>query len=190
LVSGFRNPKSPKVSLASSCVKRLIGQSNGGIVNAQPEVPSTEPIREGCFEEVPWSESARFSATAESLDALFCGKLAGLSVPAFLTNEECHELKRQVELVEFGEYENVWPRIGRIGITVFEYQHTGRAAYFSAVAGANSTVAAITEGICNPVQRVIDWLSRLSPENPVGIAREEGTGSILRAFSGELKREP
>jgi hypothetical protein len=135
--------------------------------------------------ESPWADIVYSPAHPESLDSLFSGRIAGLCVPDFLTREECKALTQRVHEVEFEEYKDVWPPIDRFGITVFEYDRVGKQEYFRSVEEANRRTARITDGICNPVQRVMDWLSSLSPSTRVSLAHEDAYGPY---FAGLLRR--
>jgi hypothetical protein len=132
-----------------------------------------------------WHNTLDFPATPATLDMLFAGKIAGLCVPEFLTAEECANLKGMLEQYAFEDYLNVVPRIEKIGITVFEFDGIGKKEYFEAVEVANRRVAAITNGICSPLQRVINWLSTLSPNKKVNVAYEPGYGPY---FAGIFRR--
>jgi hypothetical protein len=135
--------------------------------------------------EISWEEATQLPATAATLEMLMEGEIAALCVPSFLDVEDCRALKQRAEELEFKDYLNVTPRIGRVGITVFEYESIGKRQYFEAVNGANRSIAAITAGICDPLQRMIGWLSALSPNRKVGLAREENHGPY---FAGLLRR--
>lgn len=133
----------------------------------------------------PWSQTVDSSATAESLQRLFSGEIAGICLPNFLTPIECKQLTDRMKEVEFAEYQNVSPPIGRFGITVFEYDCLGKAEYFKAVERAERSTARITNGIVNPRDRVMDWLSSLLPDVSINRAFEDGYGPY---FAGLLRR--
>jgi hypothetical protein len=135
--------------------------------------------------ESSWHETTQLLPDAAALEKLFAGEVASLCVPSFLTPEECQILKQRAEDLEFKDYLNVTPRIERVGITVFEYFGIGKKEYFEAVTGANRSISKITDGICNPLQRVIGWLRALAPESLVSIAHEEGYSDY---FAGILRR--
>lgn len=132
-----------------------------------------------------WQDTLRLPATPATLEMLLAGKIAGLCVPGFLTAEECATLRRRLEQCAFEDYINVVPRIERIGITVFEFDGIGKKQYFDAVEAANRRIAAITNGMCCPLQRVIDWLSALSANGRVNVAYEPGFGPY---FAGLFRR--
>jgi hypothetical protein len=54
-----------------------------------------------------------------------------------------------------------------------------------AVDSANHSIACVTNGICCPLQRALDWLSKLFPGRSVNIAYEPGIGHY---FAGLLRR--
>lgn len=132
-----------------------------------------------------WEDSLQLPATPATLEMLFAGQIAGLCVPNFLTAEECMELKQRAGQYEFENYLNVVPRIEKVGITVFEFDQIGKKEYFAAVEPANRRIARLTDGICCPLQRVLDWLSALSPNRRVGVAHEPGLGPY---FAGLFRR--
>ncbi len=162
-----------------------LDEEEDSLKNIRQSLLGAENIPEQELEKVPWTGSAHLPAKPETLEALFRGTVAGLCVPNFLTQEECRKLKQRTEGVEFVDYENVWPRIGRLGITVFEYNRIGKARYFETVPRANSTIMKVLQDIYNPTQRVMDWLSRLAPQSKVGIAHEDNYGDY---FAGLLRR--
>jgi hypothetical protein len=135
--------------------------------------------------DVSWQDTLDLPATPETLNMLFEGKTAGVCVPGFLSAEECAKLVKKSEECEFGDYLNVVPRIEKVGITVFEFDGIGKKQYFDSVAGANRRIANITNGICNPLERVIHWLSALSPGRKVGVANETGYGPY---FAGLFRK--
>lgn len=134
---------------------------------------------------ISWEDSLQLPATPATLEMLFAGQIAGLCVPDFLTPQECMALKQRAEHYEFENYRNVVPRIEKVGITVFEFDQIGKKEYFAAVESANQRIARLTDGICCPLQRVLDWLSALSPNRRVGVAQEPGLGPY---FAGLFRR--
>jgi hypothetical protein len=134
---------------------------------------------------VPWEDTLHLPVTAATLDMLFAGEIAGLYVPDFLTTEECACLKNRSGECEFEDYVNVAPRIEKCGITVFEFNKIGKKQYFEAVELANRRIERITNGICCPLQRVINWLATLAPDRRVNVAYEPGFGHY---FAGLFRR--
>ena len=132
-----------------------------------------------------WADTLDFPATPATLDMLFAGEIAGLCVPDFLSAEECARLRKNTAECHFQDYLNVSPRIEKFGITVFEYDKIGKKQYFDAVEPANRTVALLTNGICRPLQRVLDWFSALCPGRSVDVAYEPGFGPY---FAGLFRR--
>jgi len=142
------------------------------------------PIRE-LIDATVWQRTLEISPSPLALNLLFEGKIAGLCIPGFLTDEECLALKARAEDLEFKDYLKVEPKIGRIGVTVFEYNAVGKSDYFEASKRAVQSVSQITKCICHPLERVIEWLGALSPGRQVNIAHEEGHGFY---FAGLLRR--
>ena len=147
--------------------------------------PSLFGALEQAYPDVAWKSSVHSSPTPAILDKLFSGQIAGICVPGFLTRKECENLSQRAEELEFKDYLNVTPRIGRVGITVFEYDTIGKPAYFGAVQPANHRIAQLTNGICNPLERIIDWFKTMSPRAQVDVAHEQGFGSY---FAGLFRR--
>jgi hypothetical protein len=56
-----------------------------------------------------------------------------IRIKDFATEQECDSLVAQAQVFNFDSYQNVYPKIERIGITVFEYNPISKAAYFQAV---------------------------------------------------------
>jgi hypothetical protein len=132
-----------------------------------------------------WEDSLQLPATPATLEMLFAGQIAGLCVPEFLTAKECTELKQRAGQYEFENYRNVVPGIEKVGITVFEFDQIGKKEYFAAVESANRRIARLTDGICCPLQRVLDWFSALSPNRRVSVGDEPGLGPY---FAGLFRR--
>ncbi|HEX2327668.1 MAG TPA: hypothetical protein VHN74_03010 [Candidatus Angelobacter sp.] len=132
-----------------------------------------------------WNDTLNLPASSETLNMLLSGTIAGLCVPQFLTLAECSALADNAREYEFNRYLNVVPRIDKVGITVFEFDQIGKSKYFEGVDAANRSISRITNGICSPLQRVLDWLSALAPHCTVGVANEPGYGAY---FAGLLRR--
>lgn len=132
-----------------------------------------------------WENTIEMTPTAETLALLFQGRIAGICVRNFLTPRECEALSHRATELEFKDYANVWPRIGRVGLTVFEHNAIGKSAYFQAVEHANKRIADIIRGIADPLTRVMDWFAKLLPNTQVNIAHEQGYGSY---FAGLFRR--
>ncbi len=147
--------------------------------------PSFFSALEQAHSDVSWESSVHSSVTPPILDKLFSGQIAGICIPGFLTRKEAAALSQRAEDLEFKDYLNVSPRIGRVGITVFEYDSIGKPGYFEAVQQANRRIAHLTDGICNPLERVIAWLKTMSPRAQVGIAQEQNFGPY---FAGLFRR--
>src|SRR5581483_9470904 len=147
--------------------------------------PSLFGALEQAYPDVAWESTVHSSPTPVIFDKLLSGQIAGICVPGFLTKKECEDLSQRAEELEFKDYLNVTPRIGRVGITVFEYDSIGKPAYFEAVQHANRRIAQLTSGICNPLERVINWLKTMSPRAQVGVAHEQGYGPY---FAGLFRR--
>jgi hypothetical protein len=132
-----------------------------------------------------WGESVVFGPEPGTLDQLFGGTIAGLCIPAFLSPAECAQLRQRADALEFSDYVSVFPSIGRVGLTVFEYDRLGKHRYFEAVADAQQRLERVTQGVCDPVARVRERIASLAPTRRVEIAEEPGHGQY---FAGLLRR--
>ena len=122
--------------------------------------------------------------TADSLSALLDGSLVVLQIPAFASAQECSDLARRACQLSFDSYEQVEPRINRVGITVFEFDRIGKQEYFDKVPEATGCRKEVVERFFDPVERVMDAFSKIS-DSPVAFAEEEGYGKY---FAGLIRR--
>ncbi|MDB9304105.1 hypothetical protein PN488_06885 [Nodularia spumigena CS-591/12] len=80
-----------------------------------------------------WESKKEYCLTKESLKMLWENRIPLIRIKDFATEQECDILVAQAQLFHFNSYQNVYPKIERIGITVFEYNRISKAAYFQAV---------------------------------------------------------
>ncbi len=132
-----------------------------------------------------WADTLLDSPDPNALRNLLGGRSAGICMPDFLAGHECVALTERVNELEFGDYLNVTPAIGRVGTTVFEYDAIGKQEYFIEAKAANARIAKIVDGLFHPMQRVMEWLKALHPNGDVRIAEEDGYGPY---FAGLLRR--
>ena len=123
--------------------------------------------------------------TAETLSALFEGSVLAIHIPNFAPLHEISCLAKRANDLEFKPYEQVWPLIDRVGITVFEFDGTtGKPGYFEAVPGASLHRENTTQGIFDPVKKIMHALASCTDQT-VQIAQEEGYGPY---FAGLIRR--
>jgi len=118
-----------------------------------------------------WPVVERDCLDHEVLEALLDNEVAAVRVPDFVSADVCAEAVAAIEAHGFGFYQNVEPRIGRIGITQYEHR-VAREEYFQKARVANEARAQLFSTTADPVMLVIDAL-------------EEGWGSPV-----ELATEP
>ena len=80
-----------------------------------------------------WDKKQEYPLTAESLKMLLEQRIPMIRLKDFASAQECEMLVAQAEFFYFDCYQDVNPKIERIGITVFEYNRISKAAYFQAV---------------------------------------------------------
>ncbi|MHC5821499.1 MAG: hypothetical protein ACYT04_37940, partial [Nostoc sp.] len=84
-----------------------------------------------------WDKKQEYSLTAESLKMLLEQRIPLIRLKEFATEEECEMLYDQTQLLNFNAYEDVSPKIEKVGITVFEYNSISKADYFKEVERAS-----------------------------------------------------
>ena len=102
-----------------------------------------------------WNKKQEYSLTTESLRMLLENRIPLIRLKEFATPQECEMLVAQAELFNFDCYQNVHPKIERIGITVFEYNRTSKAAYFQAVERTTKLRNCIMAASFNPLERLM-----------------------------------
>lgn len=102
--------------------------------------------------------------TFELIDDLFSNKYAALRIKNFLTERECQDLAEAALNFGFDNYEDVYPPIGRIGITQFEAYQKPKDYYFDKVGEAFSKTDSIyAYASINVIDRLITLLQTHSP---------------------------
>ncbi len=121
----------------------------------------------------------------ENLIKLFENKLPALRISNFLTPEECERVASAVNSVEFDYYENVVPKIGRLGITQYEHFGKDKKLYFDKVKEASAKRDYVfNKSKVNAHEKVINLLRENYLEGKVSIAEEEEHGSY---FAGLIR---
>src|SRR5690349_231131 len=99
-----------------------------------------------------WENKQEYPLTKESLKMLWENRIPLIRIKDFATVQECESLDAQAQLFNFDSYQDVYPKIERIGITVFEYNRINKAAYFQAVERASHLRDLIMAASFNPLE--------------------------------------
>jgi hypothetical protein len=111
-----------------------------------------------------WETVEELPLSKESLIMLLENRIPVITIKQFATIEECAALVTQANLLEFGFYQNVSPKIERIGITVFEYDKVDKGKYFKAVEQANAVQHSLISKSFNPLKRIIAKIQECTGE--------------------------
>lgn len=103
-----------------------------------------------------WNCDNILTLSKSALQQLMDNKIPLIRIRGFATVDECKKLVHQANLESFNTYQDVFPKIERIGITVFEYDHIGKSHYFEAAQDAALKQQNITSVSFNPLQRFMD----------------------------------
>ncbi|WP_414754486.1 hypothetical protein [Anabaena sp. CCY 9910] len=120
-----------------------------------------------------WKNNQASFLTTESLKMLWENQIPLIRLQEFATPQECENLVAQAQLFNFDSYQDVYPKIERIGITVFEYNHISKAGYFQAVEQATKLRDLILAASFNPLERLM-------------VKLRECTGATVRIASEPL----
>lgn len=94
---------------------------------------SSFPSRNSC-----WQTNKYSRLDSETFSQLLQNKIPAIRVKNFLSREQALSLSQNIENINFSFYENVYPPIGRIGITQFEYSQKNKIDYFKQVSNASN----------------------------------------------------
>lgn len=121
---------------------------------------------QSCVSLKNWNSLDDFEMNYENLNLLFENKIPCIRVSGFASKKECIQLERSVAKVGFDFYENVFPPIGRIGITQFEYSGKDKVDYFLRASKANDVYRRITSmANFSPLDRLIYILNHNIDKN-------------------------
>ena len=122
-----------------------------------------------------WDYANALPLSRSSLQQLMDNKIPLIRIKNFATADECEKLAYYANLKSFNAYQNVFPKIERIGITVFEYNKIGKSNYFEAARDAYLEQKSITSASFNPLQRFMTRIreetgfeTRVAYEHPYG----------------------
>lgn len=134
-----------------------------------------------------WKTTEALSLSAKSLRMLFENQIPIVQIEQFATNQECAALVTQANLLGFDTYQNVTPKIERLGITVFEYNSIGKEDYFLAVDRASKEQYRITSASFNPLERLMAII-RNQTGTTVRIASESSYGSYHAGLTRKIEQ--
>jgi len=77
-----------------------------------------------------WNELNLTKLSIENIEDLFNNRVGAIRIKNFLTEEECLQIEKDIHTVGVDFYENVFPPIGKIGITQFEHIGKSKIEYF------------------------------------------------------------
>ena len=130
--------------------------------------------------------------TRETLERLFRNEIAGFVLPGFISEELCRLAVKGVLAHGVDYYKDVYPKIGKVGITQFEYSRDleQKMKYFAEVPRANSTRREMLKESGDLLPEVIQCLKE-AWKGDVGIAVEDGVrkeyfGGLVRVLSTPL----
>ncbi|MBD2498498.1 hypothetical protein [Nostoc sp. FACHB-280] len=134
-----------------------------------------------------WESKQEHSLTKESLKMLWENRIPLIRIRNFATVEECDNLVAQAQLFNFDYYQDVYPKIERIGITVFEYNHISKAAYFQAVERTSQLRNSIMAASFNPLERLMEKIRNCTGAT-VRIASEPLYGSYYAGLIRKIEQ--
>ncbi len=130
-----------------------------------------------------WDKKQEFPLTAEFLKMLLEQRIPLIRLKDFATPEECEMLYAQTQLLNFNAYQDVSPKIEKVGITVFEYNSISKADYFKEVERATKLRDSITAASFNPLERIMEKFRECGAK--VRIASEPFYGSY---YAGLIRK--
>ncbi|MEH2050566.1 2OG-Fe(II)-dependent halogenase WelO5 family protein [Nostoc sp.] len=130
-----------------------------------------------------WDNKQEYPLTTESLKMLLEQRIPLIRLKEFATPQECEMLYAQSQLLNFNAYEDVSPKIEKVGITVFEYNRISKADYFKEVEIATKLRDSITAASFDPLQRIMEKFRECGAK--VRIASEPFYGSY---YAGLIRK--
>ncbi len=126
-----------------------------------------------------WNEKKDLNFTKENLNSLFDNEIATIRVKNFLTADECDILLSEIKKIGIDYYKGAYPKIGKIGITQFEYGND-KIGYFNSVSSLNKRMTVI-HNIRNKVIKLLECMG----DNEVSVAYE--TSAKQEYFAGLIR---
>lgn len=134
-----------------------------------------------------WENKQEYPLTKESLRMLLENRIPLIRLKEFATPQECEMLVAQAQLFNFDCYQDVNPKIERIGITVFEYDRISKAAYFQAVERVTKLRDCIMAASFNPLERLMVKIRQCTGAT-VRIASEPFYGSYYAGLIRKIEQ--
>lgn len=134
-----------------------------------------------------WENKQEYPLTKESLRMLLENRIPLIRLKEFATPQECEMLVAQAQLFKFDCYQDVNPKIERIGITVFEYDRISKAAYFQAVERITKLRDCIMAASFNPLERLMVKIRQCTGAT-VRIASEPFYGSYYAGLIRKIEQ--
>ncbi|MGV0104588.1 2OG-Fe(II)-dependent halogenase WelO5 family protein [Nostoc sp. DSM 114167] len=103
-----------------------------------------------------WDKKQEYPLTTETLKMLLEHRIPLIRLKEFATPEECEMLYAQSQSLSFNAYQDVTPKIEKVGITVFEYNSISKGNYFKEVERATKLRDSIFAASFNPLERIIE----------------------------------
>ncbi|KAL4877900.1 hypothetical protein BJY04DRAFT_121749 [Aspergillus karnatakaensis] len=196
-------PRRFSISLNHSLPYSSISRANrapaaAAAVSSQPSVepiPTSTPL----FPQTQTRPTSQWNArgdepiTAETVKALVTNNLSNLGVKNFLSPEECARMVKIIRTHTIDSYgANVYPPIGKVGVTQFDNQND-KETYFASVPSALTLQNRFkTEANIDIIARVASYLSSVT-NTPVRLAREtipsaDGSGTEQKSYFAGLLR--
>jgi|LauGreDrversion4_2_1035121.scaffolds.fasta_scaffold679938_1 hypothetical protein len=117
-------------------------------------------IRKLTFPKNTWYTTRQLGFTSENFKLLQKNKIPCVSVKNFLNNSECEKLMDAAKRMGLSYYEGVYPQIGKIGATQFEYSGKKSSDYFKEAALESEKRKRINDECgLDPVKKVIEYFS-------------------------------
>lgn len=85
-----------------------------------------------------WLKNECYNLDKETFSLLLQNKVPAIRLKNFLSQEQSYNLSQNIKNTSFNLYENVYPPIGKIGITQFEHSKKEKRDYFQEVCNASS----------------------------------------------------
>lgn len=121
-----------------------------------------------------WNVITTHELTTGLLQSLFENKIAAIRVPGFIDTEICKKAVTKIKGHGIDYYENVKPKIGRIGITQFEHGNAKKTSYLAKAPENNARREQIFSDQPDLLYEVVNNVRKAwGPD--VGIAMEEGS---------------
>jgi hypothetical protein len=128
-----------------------------------------------------WDVLELSELTHESLQALLNNEVGVVTVPEFISGEQCEEICGPLlEAPDWSFYEGSSPPLGRLGITQYEH-YESKGAYLDSAPVATARRSEILAPTPDPIDTVIDAFDGAWPAR-VGLVEEDGRPYFAGVF--------